>query len=170
MAGSEKYGPKFATPDLYVGSTTLVEPLADVHDSRAYETICQLWHSLGSRAVPVEPALHDALLARTSHLPHILAACIARLAADRLTEDADMTKTLSAFTGGGFRDMTRVAAGRPEIWRDICLTNKAALLDSLHQLRGQLGDLVDMLSGDSGKALEEFFRAGQEARRKVLDE
>jgi prephenate dehydrogenase len=159
MAGSEKFGPEHATPGLYEGCVTVMEP-ADGHAPDAWETVRELWESVGSRVVVIDPTEHDRLVARTSHLPHVAAACLARVAAS--ADDA------RAVAGGGFRDTTRVAEGRPEIWRDICLTNREALLDGIDALGGQLATVRRAVETSDADALETFFREGGEARRKVL--
>jgi len=105
MAGSEKFGPEHATPTLYEGCVTFVEAL-DTQAPEAHEQVVALWQALGARVIDVDPARHDALVARTSHIPHILAALIAELAGDACD--------VRAAAGRGFRDVTRIAAGRPK--------------------------------------------------------
>lgn len=161
MAGSEKYGPEHATPHLYDGCATIVEPRAD-HAEDAYETVCSLWRAVGARVVEVDPSLHDGLVARTSHIPHILAAIIAELAAG--------AGDVHALVGRGFRDVTRIAAGRPEIWRDICLTNRKAIVDGLDETAGQIAAVRQLIEEGSADELEAFFRSAQAARSKALGE
>ncbi|MCK5861542.1 MAG: prephenate dehydrogenase, partial [Candidatus Hydrogenedentes bacterium] len=128
MAGSEKVGPSHGTPDFYAGSVCLVEQDSSL-DMQVRETVCELWRAIGMRVVDIDISIHDAMLARTSHAPHILAAAIAQLAADfGVTRD---------FVGKGFLDVTRIAAACPEIWRDICMANRDALRESLEQMRCQ---------------------------------
>ncbi len=161
MAGSEKFGPEHAYASLYEGSVAIIEPEAG-HAPDAHAAVCALWRAVGARIIELEPQRHDTLLARTSHIPHVTAACLALLAA----EEGDVR----AVVGGGFRDTTRIAAGRPEIWRDICLTNRKAILDGLDALRGRLDALRGLLESGDGPGLEAFLEAGCEARRKALDE
>lgn len=162
MAGSEKFGPEHASASLYEGSVVIVEPPSPQHAPDAHAAVCELWRAVGARIIEIEPQWHDALLARTSHIPHIVAACLAQLAA----EEGDVR----AVVGGGFRDTTRIAAGRPEIWRDICLTNREAILDGLDGLRGKLDVIRNLLDSCDGPGLEAFLEAGCEARRKALGE
>lgn len=161
MAGSEKFGPEHATPDLYRGSVTIVAHCPEA-DPQAVEAVRGLWTGVGSRVVEMDPQIHDALVARTSHIPHILAACVAELAAD--------AGDVRAVAGGGFRDVTRVAAGRPELWRDICLTNRDAILEGLLRLGERIDEVRRMIIHGAAHDLEEFFKAGQEARKQVLGE
>lgn len=161
MAGSEKYGPEHATPHLYDGCAAIVEPRVD-HAEDAHETVCSLWRAVGARVVEVDPSLHDGLVARTSHIPHILAAIIAELAAG--------AGDVHALVGRGFRDVTRIAAGRPEIWRDICLTNRKAIVEGLDETAGQITAVRQLIEEGSADELEAFFRSAQAARSKALGE
>lgn len=160
MAGSEKSGPEFATPSLYEGCVTIVDASPSVADARAQVTA--LWEAVGARVMPLEPGRHDALVARTSHIPHIVAGCIARLAAAA----GDVLPAV----GSGFRDVTRIADGRPELWRDICLTNTAAIAEGLDALMRDLGGVRRMVDEGQAGALEAFFQEAREARAKALGE
>lgn len=162
MAGSEQYGPENAQPGLYKGCATIVEPLADHHAKDAHKAVCSLWHGLGSVVALVEPARHDALVARTSHVPHITASLLAQL--------ADSESDIRAAIGKGFRDTTRVAAGRPELWRDICLTNHEAIASALDEMLSLLQDVRSWVGNRDAEKLETFFREGAEARRRTLGE
>lgn len=159
MAGSEQFGPEHGQPDLYEDSVCLVEEGPDL-DEPAHGRVVALWEGVGARVVPVNPVSHDAVLARTSHLPHVLAAAIAEL--------ASRSGDIRPLIGNGFRDMTRIAAGRPEVWRDICLTNRTALLDSLQEIQGSLEGFTQALKAEDGTALEAFFAEARDARAKTV--
>lgn len=160
MAGSEKYGPEHSDPDLYEDAVTFVERSEDA-DPEAELVVIELWKSVGSSVVGVSPEAHDRLVARTSHVPHIMSSALAQL--------ADVGGEIRPFVGNGFRDVTRVAEGRPEIWRDICLTNGTAISDGLEQIIAKLRKVMEAISEDDSEALDGFFGDGQEARRRVLD-
>lgn len=160
MAGSEKFGPEHSHPDFYEGTVCLVENSEGL-DPRARETVCGLWAAVGARVMAVDPAEHDALLARTSHIPHVLAAALAPLAV--------RAGDVRFLIGNAFRDMTRIAASRPELWRDICLTNKDAVLAGLREFQQDLGDFAASLEAEDGRALDEFFERGVESRKKAID-
>jgi len=162
MAGSEKYGPEHSDVRLYENSYTVIAK-ADHQAPEAYQTVCALWKSVGSKLVELAPELHDSLVARSSHLPHITAACLSQLAA-QLGDD------IRPVVGNGFRDLTRVAAGRPEIWRDICLTNRDAIVSSLDALGERLATVRNLIANDDGPGLEDFFESGCVSRKKVLGE
>ncbi len=160
MAGSEKFGAAHGRPDLYEGAVCLVEQGTDL-DSAARKAVVALWTAVGAEVVDVEPRAHDAMLACTSHIPHVVASAVATLAGRR----GDIRKLV----GNGFRDTTRIAGGRPEIWRDICLTNREAILAGLGEFMALLNDdfMAALRDGDGGK-LERFFAEGGAARCKAL--
>jgi prephenate dehydrogenase len=155
MAGSEKWGPEHADAGLYEGAVTLVEAMDD-HAPDAHGKVVQLWERVGSRVISIDPGVHDAMVARTSHVPHIAAASIARLLADH--------PEAQPFVGKGFQDTTRIAAGRPELWRDICLTNPAAILEGLDEMIRQLEGVKNAITDGDGAHLDRFFEEGRSAR------
>ncbi len=161
MAGSEKFGPIHGRVDFYQDTVCLVENQPDL-DPQAHQQVCALWRAVGARVVEVEPKQHDAMLARTSHLPHVLAAVMADLA----VQQGDVR----AVIGNGFRDFTRIAASRPEVWRDICVTNHAALSDSVQELVQALNQFDEVLRTEDAAAVEAFFARGNVARRKAVEE
>lgn len=161
MAGSEKSGPEHATPHLYEGTVCLIEDSPGL-DGTALEQVRRLWERVGARLVTVEPLLHDAILARTSHVPHILSTILA-------TSASDMKASVD-FVGNGFRDMTRIAAGSPEMWRDITLTNREAIADGLSAVKAQIDAFLLALEASNADALTELFEAGKAARERVVAE
>lgn len=165
MAGSEKFGPEYARADLYEGCVVVVEDSQHV-DPDARASVVALWRGLGADVLLLAPDLHDRLVARTSHMPHVVAAAIARAA----LHAADSGECLRKLVGKGFRDVTRIAASRPEIWRDICLTNRAYVLESVTAVMEELEQARRALEQGDGDALDRFFREGGNARREVLGE
>ncbi len=161
MAGSEKFGPEHADPDLYEGAVTFIESSAGLSED-AVAQVTALWQSLGSKVVPVEPHLHDQLVARTSHIPHIAAAGLAQLVTN--------IDSAAPFIGKGFKDTTRIAEGRPEIWRDICLTNSGAIRAGLSAHIDDLNAVLTALEKKDGDILLKFFEDGQVARKEALEE
>ncbi|MCX5770218.1 MAG: prephenate dehydrogenase [Candidatus Hydrogenedentes bacterium] len=164
MAGSEKFGPEHARPDLYQGCVTVVQAGASL-DPAARGAVVGLWRALGSEVIDLPPDLHDRLVAQTSHLPHVVAAAVAQLAAS-----AGHFETVRKLVGKGFQDVTRIADSRPEIWRDICLTNRENILTALEGLSGRLEEARAALEQGDGDALERYFRQGNTGRREVLGE
>jgi prephenate dehydrogenase len=155
MAGSERTGLEAARADLYDGAATVVTHGAGAKEA-AVDRICKLWWGVGAHVVKLDAADHDALVARTSHLPHLAAALLVKVAGRDRTED------VKALCGPGFRDATRIAAGSPDMWHDIVKTNHAALIGELRGLGRELDALVAMLEQgnyDGVKALLEEGRA-----------
>lgn len=161
MAGSEKFGPEHGDAELYKGSVCLMESGPGVAPD-ARDTVRALWAGVGARVVDIEPRMHDAVLARTSHLPHVLAAAIATL--------SNRTGDVRDVIGNGFRDTTRIAAGRPEVWRDISLTNRSALLDAISEMQEYLAAFGKALAESDADAVEAFFEEGRLAREDVVGE
>lgn len=161
MTGSEKFGPEYAHAELYRGSVVVVATGSDLADD-AYQTVARLWRSVEAEVLELDPVTHDVLVASTSHIPHILAACMAELAAG--------AGDVRPLIGDGFRDTTRIAAGRMELWRDICLTNRGPILDGLDKLSLRLKQVQDMIEQGSAEELEGFFRSAHEARNRALGE
>ncbi len=164
MAGSEKFGPEHARADLYQGCVTVVES-GPALDPAARAVVTGLWRALGSEVVDMPPDLHDRLVAQTSHLPHVVAAAVANAAASE-----ESIEPLRKLVGRGFRDLTRIADSRPEIWRDICMTNRKNILTALDRLSDQLDEARNALERADADALEQFFRQANKGRREVLGE
>ena len=130
MAGNELSGVDGADADLFDGAIWVLCPTPGTADEQAFSTVRAIIGDLGADVVALTPERHDELVAVVSHVPHLTAATLMALASDRSVEQG----TLLRLAAGGFRDMTRIAAGHPGIWPDICVTNRdaiAAVLDEL---------------------------------------
>lgn len=158
IAGSEKNGPNAATPDLFTDRVTVITPTPQ-SDTAAITALREFWQSLGSRIIEMSPADHDAALARTSHLPHLIAAALA--AATPADE-----KTL-ALTGPGWADTTRIAAGDPELWRQIFLANQGATLKALADFETVVKTWRDALQSANGTLLTDLLMEGKRRRDAV---
>jgi prephenate dehydrogenase len=158
MAGAEKTGVASARVDLFRNAVCVLTPTARTHAPALQQTE-EFWRTLGARVLKLTPELHDELVARCSHLPHIVAAALANLVLN-----SAHPKEQPMLCANGFRDTTRVASGSPEMWRDIADANRK-------QIRQVLGDFIDELqevrhaldAGDS-KALEKFFTQAKQSR------
>jgi len=155
MAGSEQDGVDGADSSLFEGATWVLTPTVDT-DPQAFARIRSVVSSMGADVVALPPARHDELVALVSHVPHLAAATLMALAADGADEHAAVLR----LAAGGFRDMTRVAAGSPAIWPDICAENRDAIVDSLGRLIHALGVTRDLVrSGDRAGLLVALERA-----------
>ena len=141
MAGSEQSGIDGADPDLFVGATWVLTPTVET-DAAAYTLVSTVVTELGAEVVALSPADHDRLVAVVSHVPHLVAATLMNAAA----EGAEADGALLRLAAGGFRDMTRVAAGQPTIWPDICAENADAIVAGLDRLLVDLGELRDKVA------------------------
>ncbi len=158
MAGSERTGVGAAREDLFDGALTVVTPTS-ASDAAAVILVRELWESVGSKVSTMTPALHDELVARSSHLPHLVAVALAQFVLSP-AHPAEQGSVCAS----GFRDTTRVASGSPEMWRDIGLGNRAAILSALDGMEGMLGELRSLLEARDGEGLEAFLRSAKERR------
>ena len=160
MAGSEQVGVAGADAELFVGATWVLTPTAGT-DPEAYARVQGIVGSLGADVLSLSPEQHDALVAVVSHVPHLAAATLMNLA-DR---QAEQHAALLRLAAGGFRDMTRVAAGQPGIWPDVCAENAAAIVATLDALLAELGAVRDRVAGGDRDALLAGLTHAAEARR-----
>ena len=159
MAGSEQDGIEGAHAAMFEGSTWVLTPTGST-DPDAFALVRSVVASLGADVVAVPPERHDELVALVSHVPHLTAAALMGLASDAATEHA----TLLRLAAGGFRDMTRIAAGHPGIWLDICAENRAAIVATLEQLGGALATLRDVVADGDRPALLAALEQARSAR------
>ena len=159
IAGAENSGPAAARYDLYQGKKVVVTPLPENSDE-ALDRVKRAWSRCGADIYELTPEHHDRVFAAVSHLPHLLSFALVHDLAVR--EDAE---TFFTFAASGFRDFTRIAASHPEMWRDICLANREALIGELDSYRRQLDELRAALAAANGQRLEEVFGLARQARR-----
>ena len=158
IAGAEKSGAAAAMPDLYVGKKVVLTPLPEnTQDSVA--RVRNAWELCGAVVSELTAEQHDAVFAAVSHLPHLLSFALVHDLAQRDNRDL-----LLSFAASGFRDFTRIAASSPEMWRDICLANRDALLDELGLYMEELGALHEALAEADAARLEQTFRTARELR------
>jgi prephenate dehydrogenase len=159
MAGSEQEGVEGADPELFEGATWVLTPTADT-DPDAFLLVRSVVSSLGADVVAVAPERHDALVAVVSHVPHLTAATLMGLAAGAAEEHA----TLLRLAAGGFRDMTRVAAGHPGIWPDICAENRDAIVATLDRLVASLSSMRQVVASADRDGLLALLERARAAR------
>lgn len=158
IAGSEKTGVNAGNPDLYEGRLTVVCPAGQSED--VVKKISNLWSRVGSEVIQMSAVQHDATLAITSHLPHMVAAALARSVE---TEKAD-------FCGTGFKDTTRVASGSADMWVDIIDTNRAALEAELDRFHKELQGLISILRKGDSDDIRRWLEEAAAARNGVLNQ
>lgn len=154
IAGSEKSGVAAANPTLYANHKVILTPEPNVHRD-ALARVEALWQACGAQVLQMSVERHDQVLARTSHLPHLLAFSLVDTLA-RQDERLDIFR----YAAGGFRDFTRIAGSDPVMWRDIFIANRDAVLSSLNDFEAGLARLRDAVErGDSDALIATFDRA-----------
>ncbi len=148
LTGSEKSGVEHSREDLLVGKLVVIT--AESNSSMVQKTE-QLWHSLGARTLRMSPEEHDSALARTSHLPHILASALA----------AATPADLLPLTASGWRDTTRIASGGADLWRQILEENRQPVIKVLEAFTSSLQQWLTALRSGDGKQLEQLLLDGK---------
>jgi prephenate dehydrogenase len=162
IAGAERSGVEAANASLFRGRLVVLTPLAETA-AAACSRVEAAWRLCGARLVQMEPARHDRVFAAVSHLPHALAFALVHMMAAR--PDAD---ELLSFAGAGFRDFTRIAGSSPEMWRDICLANREALLREIEAFQSELAGLAHSIRDGDAPGVERLFDTAREARSRWL--
>lgn len=158
MAGSEQNGLEAASADLFQNAACLLTNDEGVYDEKA-GALERFWKSVGCRTTWMSAAAHDELVARISHLPHVVAASAARVC---LKNPDD-----GRFGGGGLRDTTRVAGGNPEMWAEILTENRMALIEPLRETISDLTNLLARLENGDEEAAREWLATARDLRAKL---
>ncbi len=159
IAGAEYSGAAAARVDLYVERKVVLTPLPE-NAPEAVGRVRAAWIACGATVHEMAPARHDQVFAAVSHLPHLLSFALVHDLAQR-----ENREEFFRFAASGFRDFTRIAASHPEMWRDICIANKDALLGELEQYQRQLDELRRALVEGDAAALEAVFAEARTVRR-----
>ena len=157
IAGTEKGGIHAATMDLFRGRKTILVPTRRSRN-RAIQKTATLWKRMGALVTLMRPALHDSILALVSHLPHMVAYSLVEVLARSDPDDAHK------FVGGGFLDFTRITSSPPEMWRDICLTNRKEILAAMRAFLREFNRLYRMVARKRAGPLQKFFGAAKQFR------
>jgi prephenate dehydrogenase len=162
MAGSEQIGLHGADPDLFEGAVWVLTPTATT-DLASFDRLKGVVMSLGADVLVLSPSDHDRLVALVSHVPHLVAATLMNAASAGAEEDGALLR----LAAGGFRDMTRVAAGHAGIWPDICAENAVPIVDVLDALVGELTAMRDRVAARDRVALLDVLQQASAARRNL---
>ncbi len=158
IAGAEKSGAAAALADLYQGKKVVLTPMPE-NSLESVARIRKAWELCGAVVSELTPQQHDEVFAAVSHLPHLLSFALVHDLAQRKNRDQ-----LLSFAASGFRDFTRIAASSPEMWRDICMANRDALLDELGSYMQELENIHEALAEADAAKLEEIFSLAREVR------
>ena len=158
IAGAEMSGATAARADLYQWKKVVLTPLPE-NSAESVARVRNAWELCGAMVKELTPSQHDEVFAAVSHLPHLLSFALVHDLAKRDNRDL-----LLSFAAGGFRDFTRIAASSPEMWRDICLANREALLKELQAYIAELNQMSAALAAGDAAKLEQTFRTARELR------
>ena len=159
MAGSEQEGISGARADLFRGAAWVLTPRENTDDA-CFATVRSTIISLGADVIVIDPNSHDELVAVVSHVPHLTAGSLMRIADDHSQEH----RPLLRLAAGGFRDMTRIAAGHPGIWPDICMDNATAITSVIDEVISSLQETRDFISTENKEALLTRLQQARTAR------
>ena len=163
IAGAEKSGVSAAKADLFLGKNVVLTPVLDNNglqtNIHAVRRASELWESCGANVSEMSAETHDSIFAAVSHLPHLLAFALVDDIAARPNAEQ-----LFSFAASGFRDFTRIAGSHPEMWRDISLANKPALLAEITAFENELSQLKQLLKNDDASGLQVLFERASVAR------
>lgn len=158
IAGAELSGAAAARADLYVGKKVVLTPLPE-NSADSVARVRRAWELCGAVVSELTAKQHDEVFAAVSHLPHLLSFALVHDLAQR-----DNKEQLLSFAASGFRDFTRIAASSPEMWRDICMANRDALLDELGSYMQELETIHEALACGDAEKLQEIFSLAREVR------
>jgi cyclohexadieny/prephenate dehydrogenase len=165
IAGTENSGPDSGFPTLFENRWCILTPEREV-PADASAKLAAFWEACGSSVETMTPEHHDMVLAMTSHIPHLIAYNIVGTADD--LESVTHSEVIK-FSAGGFRDFTRIAASDPEMWRDVFLHNRDAVLETLGRFSEDLSALQRAIRWGDGETLYKLFSRTREIRRQIID-
>jgi prephenate dehydrogenase len=164
IAGGENSGLEASKSDLYQDKRCIVTP-TEKTDKNALEKISALWQAVGMDVVSLSAEEHDFIFGAVSHMPHILVYALMNTLGALRTQDG---REVTAFSGAGLKDITRIASSDPVMWRDICLTNRTHSLDLIDRFQVKLGEIRSVIEKGDGQGLENEFVAANKYRLKVI--
>ena len=158
IAGREKSGVSAAVEDLYVDHKVILTPLENTCET-AIATVSAMWEAAGAEIRTLGVEQHDRVLAATSHLPHVLAYALV----DTISR-TDYVDEIFQFAAGGFRDLSRIASSDPTMWRDICLENRAAILENLDHFQAELTKVRELIDQSDAQQIFNLFEHAKSVR------
>ena len=162
VAGKETTGADAADRELFVNRRVIVTP-SKTSTPEAVDKLEQLWRATGARVERLDPDAHDRILARSSHLPQLVASALAA----SLKDERIAGKLAVEYGAGGLRDTTRLAASSLEMWRDIVLTNRAAIVEALKNFDTTLGEFLSAVESGDEEKFNALFERGRAMREQL---
>jgi prephenate dehydrogenase len=163
IAGTENSGVEAAFSDLFLGKKCILTP-SEKTDPSALEKIKNLWMSVGSEVFFMDSEQHDQILGAVSHLPHMIAFALVNY----LHEINNEKESVFKFSGGGLKDITRIAASHPIMWKDIALMNKENLVNLMEGFQKTLEELKELINRGDGDELVRKFEESRRIRRGLI--
>lgn len=163
IAGSEKHGASAANSQLFENKDIIITP----HDNSLKNTIDYLrkfWVNLGGRVSNMTPEIHDEIFSTVSHIPHLLAFGLVNLINNKSNKDQ-----LLNFAASGFRDFSRIAASSPEVWRDISLANKKAILNDLKLYQDEISSIIKLIEEENTNKLDQYLIKASTTRSEWIE-
>jgi prephenate dehydrogenase len=153
-----------AVDRLFEGRRVILTPV-DETDAGATHRVRAMWQEVGAEVLDMDPAHHDEVLAATSHLPHMLAYTLVDMLG-RMEERVEIFR----YAAGGLRDFTRIASSDPQMWHDICIANRDALVSALDHFQADLGAAVDAIRDGDGATIKNLFTRAKQLRDRYARE
>lgn len=163
IAGTEESGVGAAFPTLFEKHRCILTP-TDKTDNEALKRVREIWEAAGSEVILMDAEKHDKILAAVSHLPHVIAYSLV----NTVDDVKDFEESILNYSAGGFRDFTRIASSSPEMWRDICLLNKDAVLDMITRFEKSLSKLKGYIEKSNGHEIFKEFDKSKRARDSIV--
>lgn len=159
IAGSDRSGADAATADLFEGALCVLTP-TERTDRASLEKVQMIWNEIGAKTVTMSPDEHDLVFSLVSHIPHVVSSALVKTV-------ADIDPSYINFSGRGFKDTTRIAMSSPELWADICRSNRKNIMEHLSLLSGNLIKIKELLEKDDYDSVRLFLQKAQELRKTV---
>ena len=164
IAGTEESGVEASFADLFKSHMVILTPLPETSKT-ALSTITEMWKITGANVIHLDVKHHDEVLAATSHLPHMLAYALVDCLAGLRERDE-----IFRFAAGGFADFTRIASSSPEMWHDICFSNREQLLSILERFDNHIAIIKKAIEDSDSETLHDIFTRAKAARDKFTDQ
>jgi prephenate dehydrogenase len=163
IAGTEQSGVEASFAELFIDHRVILTPV-DETDDKAHKLITEMWQAVGAEVIDLDVKHHDEVLAATSHLPHMLAYALVDCLAGMHERDE-----IFKYAAGGFSDFTRIASSSPDMWHDICFSNRDALLKSLELFSEHINQIKEAVEDSDSAQLLEIFKRAKQARDKFTE-
>ncbi|MEE8259554.1 MAG: prephenate dehydrogenase [Nitrospinaceae bacterium] len=165
IAGGEQSGLEAANVDLLTGAKCIITPTANTR-TEALQRVTEFWAEVGMQTITMDADEHDTVFGALSHLPHVVAYALMNTVANVKTASHGDILSMS---GGGLKDITRIASSDPVMWRDICLKNKLPVVTLINQFQDALENIKTLIEQDQADALQETFANANVHRGKLVE-